>query len=154
MELEGAEDFELEIGPDNVDGVEYNSYYYLDYYGVNVFFCVCKTDRFRVCIYELAKKQVKVNGEICDALCKGLKPNKNPLVVKENNCPTKSKFWVQSTKEGNLLIPIPLCSTLYNEAVKAGTPYPNYGYGIATCIDQLTEKGLLRYYWERGPKKK
>ena len=48
---------------ENEDGIEFGNIFYLSYYGINVFFYVCRTNQHSVAVFELAKKKVKIDAE-------------------------------------------------------------------------------------------
>ena len=145
------EDFDIDYDLENFDGVKFGDIYYLNYYGINVFFYVCGLDHHKVRIYELAKKRKVINGEHAEYLAPHLRATTSPKVVLQNNCWTKSEFWVETTKEGNLVIPV-FDGPLIYTAIKLGIEFPITGYAYATSLKKEKEIGIFKYYWE-APKK-
>lgn len=141
------EDFDADYDIENVDGVKFGDVFHLDYYGINVFFYVCGTDHHRVRIFELAKKRGVINGIHAEYLAPGLKPTTAPKVVLSHNSWTKSEFWVETNKEGQLCIPIN-DGPLLRKALKLDVEYPLTGEYRAYPVAEAT-----KYYWE-VPKKK
>lgn len=119
--------FDIDIDIENVDGVKFGDVFYLNYYNINVFFYVCRTGVDQVAIFELAKKKVLYNNEKVEVLAPGLKPARNPLVVIKNNCWTKSEFYVRTTKDKELIIPVAFRSPLYLAAIELGNEFPTTG---------------------------
>ena len=137
----------LQIGSENLDEVLFGDLFYLNYYGVNVFFYVCRTSLYQVAIYEIKKKRIKYENQIVEIIDSDLKPSHKPLVVTENNCWTKSRFWVNTTHEKKLLIPININTPVYKEAIKQGTEFPETGYFEAVWLEEEQKKGVANYYW-------
>lgn len=147
------EDFDADYDIENVDGVKFGDIFYLDYYGINVFFYVCRTDHHQVAIFELAKKKVKLDyvseEEKVEIVDRRLVPARKPYIVTENNCWTKSEFFVKTTEEGHILIPIKYKSRIYNEALKLGEEFPITGeYRAVPLAD------FAKYYYELPKSKK
>lgn len=142
------EEIDLEIGTENENGIIFGDCFYLNYYGINVFFYVCKTNKDSACVYELAKKRVKYEGRTVEILCNNLVATKSPLVVLENNCYTKSNFWVSTTKDKCLIIPVEYLSPLYKKALEQGVEFPATGEFKALMLEEEKKKGFLRFYWE------
>lgn len=148
-------DFDADYDLDNVDGVMFGDIYYLNYYGINVFFYVCRIDHHRVAVFELAKKKAKLpkTGECVEFIHPKLKPARSPLVVLENNCWTKSNFWVDTNKEKQLIIPVAFLSPLYNCALDLGIELPMSGEYCAVPLTKEQDEGtLFTFYWD-VPKK-
>ena len=143
------EDFDADYDIENVDGVKFGDIFYLNYYGINVFFYVCGTDHHRVRIFELAKKRGMINGIHAEYLAPGLKPTTAPKVVLSHNSWTKSEFWVNTNEEGQIYIPVN-DGPLLHKALKLGVEYPLTGEYRAI---PLKYNNILEYYWEL-PKKK
>ena len=123
--------------------------FYLNYYGINVFFQVCQTQEDKVCVYELATKTRKIKGKKVDTLTNRLKPSKNPLFVpKYMNTYTKSEYWVPSyileDRNSAIMLSIGLFDPIYNEAVRRGTNYPSFGFVYPHKVTDYINK-----YWER-----
>ena len=125
----------------NKQGIFLLDIYMLDYYGVKVFFQVCKTTENSVFLVELATKRYK-NGIM---LTKNLNASKNPYIILNNNTRTKSTYEVSPTKldtnEYMLPIEVKINSKLYLEAQKH-ISYPIYGTAYAVHI-----KDYLNKYW-------
>lgn len=143
------EDFDADYDIENVDGVKFGDIFYLNYYGINVFFYVCGTDHHRARIFELAKKRIKYEGKSVEVLTSKLAPTTSPKVVLEHNSWTKSNFWVDTNKEGQIYIPVN-DGPLLHKALKLGVEYPLTGEYRAI---PLNNNNILEYYWEL-PKKK
>lgn len=124
----------------NEMGIFVGSFYILNYYGICVFFRVCKTTKKSVYLMELATKRYK-EGIM---LCKGFKGSKNPYVVLENNTWRKSKYEVFPTEEG-LPIEVQYGSKLFNEAKnKMCQNVPMCGQVYAQPIEF---NDLMAHYW-------
>ena len=121
----------------NEQGIIIGSFYILNYYGVYVFFRVCKTTKKSVYLIELATKKHK-DGVV---LTKGFKTTKKPYIVQNNNTWRKSNYEVFPTKDKLLPIEIEYGSKLYNEALK-NTRYPMVGTGYAEPIEDI-----WKWYW-------
>ena len=141
------EDFDADYDIENVDGVEFGDIFYLNYYGINVFFYVCGTDHHRVRIFELAKKHITVNGIKAEAIAPKLSPTTSPKVVLSNNCWTKSNFWVDTNSDGQIYIPVNDGPLVY-KAISLGVEYPLTGEYRAYPLKKEKENGILNYYWE------
>ena len=148
------DDLTIQIGSENVDGALFGDVYYLNYHGINVFFYVCRTSMFKVCIFELSKKKIKYEGKTVDVLCDGLKPTKSPKVILDNNCCYKSDFWVSTTKDGAIEIFIDSSLPLYKQAIKEGVEFPETGPVYAYKLKEELENGILNYYWDIRSNKK
>lgn len=134
-----------ELGEDNEDGIIYGDIFYLCYYGINVFLKVCRTSPKQVAVYELAKKKLKGNKEGII-----LKPTKAPVLVADNNCPSKSNFWARTrTERGNIYIDVdvPYNSLLVKRAHDMGFPLVKLCVS-AIHIKEEQENGVLNYYWK------
>jgi len=140
------EAFDVDISIENTSGVNFGDIYYLNYYGINVFFYVCGLDHSRVRIYELAKKRKIINGIHAEYLTPNLNPTTSPRIVLNNNCWTKSDFWVDTTKDGRLVIPVWDGPLVYN-AIKLGNDIPMIGEFYAIHLKEEQENGILHYYW-------
>ena len=147
------DDFDIDYDIGNYDGVDFGDIFYLNYYGINVFFYVCGLDHHQVRIYELAKKRSTINGVHAEYLTPDLKPTRSPKVVLEHNSWTKSEFWVKTDSQGNLIIPLGSNSPLVKEAYKLGVYLPASEYAYAFSLKEQQKEGILKYYWE-APKKK
>ena len=103
-------------------GVFLGDIYVLNYYGILVFFYVCKTTERTVFLVELETKPYK-NGLI---LTETLKASKKPLIIVNNNTYTKTTYEVMPTKE--LFLPIQITTDLpiYEKALEC-TDYPLTG---------------------------
>ena len=145
------EDYEIiqECGVDNVHGVEYGDIYYLNYYGINVFFKVCKTEPKRVCVFELQKRRVHVEGQedVKEALGLNLWAAKDPLIVTKNNSEAKSKFWVNSDKDKVIWFFIDNTYPIYELAYDLGLN-PEFGFFGAESCASFQNNGICRYYWD------
>ena len=123
--------------------------YMLDYYGIKVFFQVCKTTRETVYLVELATKVTKYGI----MLTKTIKPSKKPYFVRYNNTYTKSEYQVKpiNLKDKQIWLPIEIKYTdkIYEEAKKY-YDYPVWGYAYAVPM-KLDD--VLNKYWEL-PKEK
>ena len=146
------EDFDADYDIENVSGVKFGDIFYLNYYGINVFFYVCGLDHNRVRIYELAKKRTIVDGIHAEYLTRDLKPTTSPRIVLNNNCWTKSDFWVDTTKDGRLIIPV-WDGPLVYQAIKLGNGLPAIGEFYACHLKKEQEDGVSNYYWPAPEKK-
>ena len=144
--------FDADFCIDNVDGAMFGDIYYLNYYGINVFFYVCGTDTHRVRVYELAKKRGKINGESAECLTLNFRPTKAPYFVYKHNCWTKSEFWLETTTENRIIVPIDMFSPIHKKVLDLGIDFPITGYAYAVKIEKEQRKNILSYYWE-APKK-
>ena len=62
------------------------AFYYLNYYGINVFLRIAEMEGNIAYLYEMQKKVIKLpSGEKVEVLGKNLSPSKNPLLITENN---------------------------------------------------------------------
>lgn len=136
-------DADYDIGND--DGVNFGDIFYLNYHGINLFFFVCGLDKHRVRIYELAKKRVVVNGIHAETLTPKLAPTTCPKVVLMKNLWTKSETWVETTSDGNILLPV--TQILINMARRNGEQTPAMGSVLAYPLKEELEMGILNYYW-------
>lgn len=137
----------------NIHGIIIGDIFQINYYGINVFFMVAKTETEKVYIVELGTKSVKINGEEHDVALGRLKYAKNPYIVKENNNITNTRYAVCPIEEkGDVYLPIdiPYESKLYKDAKKVndyimwGTVYAykvEQFYGIG--FEKKTEKEYL-----------
>ena len=141
------EDFDVDYDIGNADGVEFGDIFYLNYYGVNVFFYVCGLDRHRVRVYELAKKRSVIDGVSAEYLTPDFKPTSAPKVVLTHNSWTKSEYWVKTTPDGRLEFYIGF-GPLMCKAMKVSEQYPVSGYVYAFSLKKEQEVGILKYYWE------
>lgn len=127
----------------NRNGIFLLDIYLLDYYGIKVFFQVCKTTRDTVYLVELATKVTK-EGIM---LTKRIKASKKPIIIRLNNTPTKSKYEVKPIKLNGkdfwLPIAINYNDPIYEEAQKYHE-YPVSGIAYAVPI-----KDVLNKYWEK-----
>lgn len=121
----------------NEQGIIIGSFYVLNYYGVYVFFRVCKTTKKSVYLIELATKKHK-DGVV---LTKGFKPTKKPYIVQNNNTWRNSIYEVFPTQDKLLPIEIYYGSKLYNEALK-NTKYPVCGTAYAEPVQDI-----WKWYW-------
>ena len=93
----------------NVDGINLMDIFYVVYNDINIFFMVSKTRSHAVALFELETINGKFIGEDnmpYETIDKDFKPRKRPYIIPENNCWTKTEFWVKSDKNGCLHIPI------------------------------------------------
>lgn len=130
----------------NEQGIFLLDIYMLDYYGIKVFFQVCKTRKNSVYLVELATKRYK-NGTM---LTKTIKASKKPIIITSNNTYTKSTYKVYPVKLYNeywLPIDIKYGSSINNLA-KEYVDYPSFGTAYAIPI-----KDYLNKYWEQREKK-
>lgn len=134
---------ELQIGTENDYGIIFGDIFYLQFCHINVFFYVCKTTSKQVCIYELAKKKIKRHGRTVEVLCPGLKPTQSPNIITENNCCSKSTFWVDVKDENHIWIPI-----TSNMPFSRKSNVLFFGEKEAIKLTEEKEKGVLNYYWE------
>lgn len=128
----------------NIYGVFIGDIFQINYYGINIFLMVAKTEAEKVYIVELGTKSVKIENEEYDVSCGRLKYSKNPYIVKENNNITYTKYGVVPIeKKGEVFLPIKVSygSKLYkdaekiNDGVVCGTVY-------AYKIDQFYNVGF------------
>lgn len=116
--------------------------YLLDYYGVKVFFQVCKTTQKTVYLVELATKMTKYGI----MLTKHIKASKKPLIVRLNNTYTKTQYEVKpinlNDKEFWLPIPINYGDPIHKEAKKY-CDFPACGIAYAVPI-----KDVINKYWQ------
>ena len=126
----------------NESGIFLLDTYLLDYYGVKVFFQVCKTTKHSVYLVELATKKTKYGI----MLTKRIKASKKPLVILKNNTYTKSEYEVTpinlNGKEYWLPIEIHYGDLIHQEAEKY-YDFPAVGYAYAVPI-----KDVINKYWE------
>ena len=138
------DDLEKNLCFDNNFGVSFGDIFFISRKGINVFFYVCRTTATQVCLFELAKKKIKVNGKTVNVLCPNLPPTRSPNVITKNNCWYKSNFWVDVKDEETILIPVTKDMPLYHKV----TP-PILGYFEATKIsEEEKNNGVLNYYWD------
>lgn len=143
------DELDLEIGTENKNGIIFGDCFYLLYCGINVFFYVCKTNKDNACVYELAKKRIKYEGKTVEILCNNFRPTKNPVVVLDNNCYTKSEYWVPTTEDGCILIPVSAGDPLYEKAIEEmGVEFPPTGEFKAIPLTEERKNGLMCYYWD------
>lgn len=138
--------FDADFCIDNEDGVHFGDVFYLCYYGINVFFYVCGLDRHRVRIYELAKKRGKLNGETIEYLTPTLRATTSPKIVLEHNTWTKSEFWVNTSSDGKLIIPVWDGPLVYG-AIKLGHDTPIIGDMYAIPLKKEKKEGITTFYW-------
>lgn len=100
----------------NQDDVNLMDIYWVKYRKINVFFMVSKLKSHSVALYELETKVNKLIGEddkYYETICEGFKPRKRPYIITNNNCWSKTEFWVKSDKDGCIYLEIspdsPLC---------------------------------------------
>lgn len=146
------DDFDADYDVGNVDGVRFGDIFYLNYYGINVFFYVCGLDTHRVRVFELAKKRKKINGESAEYLAPHLKPTSAPYFVLEHNCWTKSEHWFETTTEDRMIVPIDMYSPIHKKVLDLGIDFPITGYAYAIKLDKEQRANVLTYYWE-APKR-
>ena len=127
----------------NNKGVCLFDVYVMDYYGIIVFFQVCKTTRESVFIMELATKRYK-DGL---TLTKTIKGSKTPLVVVNNNTYEKTKYEVIPTDDKRLPIKIEFESKIWKEARKY-VDWPRVGVCYAFPYNNYKNK-----YWKKPDKK-
>ena len=138
-----------QYGTDNDYDIRFGDIFYLKYCGINVFFCVCKTSSAQCCIFELAKKTIKYEGKKVEVLCGEYKGSKKPLVVTEDNCYTKSRFWVYAKNKDVIWIPITSDLPLYKKACEQAKDFiPRLGDIPAIKLEEEKKNGILNYYWE------
>ena len=143
------DDLDYKAGLLNEYGIIFGDIFYLRYCGINVFFCVCKTTTTQCCIFELAKKRIKYKGKIVEVLYGEYKGAKKPLVVTEDNCYSKSNFWVDMKNENEIWIPITTDLPLYKCACEKAKDYiPKLGEFEAVKLTEEKANGILNYYWE------
>ena len=112
----------------------------LNYYGILVFFQICKTTKNTVFLVELGTKKYR-DGI---TLTKNLKTAKNPYIILNNNTHTKSQFEiypVKIEKEPWLPIEIGVNSRLFKEALNR-TDFPLVGTVYAVPLRDYANK-----YW-------
>ena len=112
----------------------------LNYYGILVFFQVCKVTENSVFLVELATKRYK-NGI---RLTKHFSASKKPYIILNNNIYTRSTYEVYPIRNGySYLLPIEvdIDSPLYQEALNR-TEYPVLGTVYASPIYDYANK-----YW-------
>ena len=113
----------------------------LNYYGILVFFQVCKTTEKSVFLVELATKRYK-NGIM---LTKRLRTSKNPYIILTNNTHTKSDYEVYPSRMG-LPIEITYGSKLHREAEKIN------GFAITGTFYAVHCWDYLNKYWVSSEK--
>ena len=119
----------------NEDNVWFGDIFWLSYYGINVIFCVSRTTKKAVTVYELAKRQYRYKEGLFDVVTGRLKAASKPLVV-ERNSATYSDLWCQTHTERDykyILVPVEEDSKLYIKALEKGIDEP--------------ETGMLKAYW-------
>ena len=137
----------MQIGTENVDGILFGDVFYLNYHGINIFLYVCRTSYFQVAVYELGTKKIKYENKQVEII-NNMKPARKPLIVTEDNCWTKSRFWVDTTKDHELIIPINSDTPAYKEAIKMGIEFPETGLFKAIWLETEQKEGLGRFYWD------
>lgn len=120
----------------NDNGIFLLDVFVLNYYGILVFFQVCKTTEETVFLVELGTKRYK-NGIM---LTKHFKAAKKPLIILNNNTHTRSTYEVVPYK---MTVPIKITfdSPLYKEALKR-TELPTIGTFYAEKVFEYANK-----YW-------
>lgn len=86
----------------NLDNVSLMDIYTTRYRGINIFFMVSKTRCHRVALFELETKLGHCIGEensLYETLTEDFKPRKRPYIIAENNCWTKTDYWVRTDTE-------------------------------------------------------
>lgn len=140
----------------NKDNIYICDLFYLNYFGINVFFVVCNTRYDEVCLFEVKTKIKKINGEKVEILSKRLSPSKKPYIIPENeNSLNKSKFWVSPLKipfEKDVWLPIKIdaSSRIFTLALEEGEGYPITGTAYAKPV----ENDFRTSCWEYKRKKK
>lgn len=136
-----------QVGTDNDYGISFGDLFYLRYCGLNIVFYVCKTTSTQVCLFELAKKKIKYQGRTVEVLCRGLPGTQSPLIVTEDNCYSKSHFWVDVKDEEHIWIPINKDMPICERARKKGY-IPKVGEFEAYKMTEEKKNGVLNYYME------
>ena len=127
---------------DNIHDIMYGDVFHLKYFGINVFFAVCKTDEKKVAVYELSKKKIKQDGKTIEIIC-SREPTSSPLVVpKKENCDSKSNTWFETTEDKELLVKV-----TYNCPLFQKIENPRTGIFKATLLEEEMKHGILNYYW-------
>lgn len=124
----------------NEKGIIIGSFYILNYYGICVFFRVCKTTKHSVYLMELATQRYEDGIMLKD----GFKGSKDPYVVLENNTWRKSQYEVFPEKNGCLPIPVEYGSKLYREAENKMVGSPLCGTVYA---EPIPYDDLMSHYW-------
>ena len=135
------DDFNPATDLENELGIEFGNVFYLEYYGINVFLCVCRVGPHQVAVYEVKKRKIKKREYIDSKLDSA----RNPLIIKERNGWTISDFWVDTIlKDGQKTIAIPISSSspIYEKTIKKGIEFPDTGEFYAVLLDSIN------YYWE------
>lgn len=125
------------------NGIKLLDLYILSYLGIKVVFQVCNTTRNTVTLIELATKKYK-DGI---TLTKRYKATKKPLIIKNDNVFSRSKYKVVAMREDKKLpIKIDLTTKIFYEAQKY-QEYPPMGTFLAVpFVEHRTT------YWKK-PKK-
>lgn len=125
----------------------------LVYYGIYIFLCTCKRleeGKNIFYIYELGTKKYKDGIMFKKGFYKS--PSKNPYIVLENNCFSKSKYKVTATKDypgANgidyyLPIEIDYNSKIFLEAKRRGIKNPIFGTFFARLL--MREEYYNKYF--------
>lgn len=129
----------------NQDGVGLMDIFLAKYRNINVFFMVSKTKSHSVALFELETSFGEFIGEdkmLYESLVKGLKPRKRPYIVPNNNCWSKTEFWVKTDKEGRVHIPTlpqsPLCKL---DVARGRKPI----FGVVKCQKLPVDKLIKEY---------
>lgn len=136
-------ELERQVGYENEYGILFGDIYYLWYQGINVLFYVCRHSAKRVCLYELAKKKIKYEGELVEVLCWDLPPTKSPNIITQKNCCNKSQFWVDVKDYDHIYIPIDSSMPIYH---KVKRPKEGLFEAIRVCDEE--RKNIFSYYWK------
>lgn len=128
-------------------GIFLTDIYYLNYYGINVFFQVCKTEYERVCLVELKTKIKKIDGEKREVLTKRLLVNKDSQIIPKNSTYTQSSYRVTPTKIPEydtyvLPIRIDYFSDFRRNALDITNQYCSAGIAYAVPLNEYLHK-----YW-------
>ena len=139
----------IETGMTNKHGVCFGDFYYFNYYGINVFFRVCKTTDMQVCLYEIEKKKVTVVGEseLKECIHYDVKPARHPLVITENNTSRNSQYWVFSCEDKSVSLYIDSSYPIYKLAKELGLN-PEEGFLNAISLAGIQPNGVCNYYWD------
>lgn len=131
----------------NNQGIYLCDVFHLNYYGVHVFFQVCRTSANSVCIYELKTKVKNMWGRKRIAIFEDAKPEReHTLVVPlENNIYMRSNFEcapikLPDQKDYCLPIKVDYDSPLYKRALEVGAKSPLVGVAYAEKVNEWYNK--------------
>ena len=144
---DASDEFVFEEGKDpiNQDGVKLMDIYWVRYKKINVFFMVAKTKSHSVALFELETNIKEYVGEEkmpYETFANGFKPRKRPYIIPNNNCWTKTEYWVKTDKGGSVYIkPLPNSPICELDEARGRTPLIT-----VTKCDKLNIEPLIEQY--------